>query len=88
MRKVALFVFVVFARLWPDSARIRNPTAKMAASQKINRAALDVFIVLLLFYASVRWILFRIAGEALRFSAGDIARAPATKASRIFKQQS
>jgi hypothetical protein len=59
----------------------------MAPIQKINLAALDVFIVLVLFYASVRWILFRIAGEAQRFGAGDIAQAPANKTSRIFEEQ-
>src|SRR5262245_11003584 len=68
MRKSALLVFAVFARFSLDSARIKMPIARMAASQKINRAALDVFILLVLFYASVRWILFRIAGEALRFN--------------------
>jgi hypothetical protein len=59
----------------------------MATSQKINRAAFDIFIVLVLFYASVRWILFRIAGEALRFCAGNIAQAPLINASRIFDRQ-
>jgi hypothetical protein len=83
----APFVFVVFARFWPDSARTRHPTAKIAASQKINRAAFDIFILLVLFYASVRWILFRIAGEALRFNTQDVAQAPANKTSRIFTRQ-
>jgi hypothetical protein len=46
MRNSALFVFVVFARFWPDSARTKHPTAKMAATQKINRAAFDIFILL------------------------------------------
>jgi hypothetical protein len=72
-------VFVVFARFWPDSARTRIPRAKIAAIQKINLAALDVFIVLVFFYASLRRILFRIAGEAQRFGASDIARAPANR---------
>jgi len=63
-------VFVVFARFWPDSARTKIPRAKMAAIQKMNLAAFDIFIVFVLFYASVRWILFRIAGEALRFVLG------------------
>jgi hypothetical protein len=83
----APFAFAVFARFWPDSARTRHPTAKMAASQKINRGAFDIFILLVLFYASVRWILFRIAGEALRLSDRHIAQAPAKKTSRIFKRQ-
>jgi Tfp pilus assembly protein PilX len=55
----------------------------MAASQKINRAALDIFILLVLFYAPAFGIsLCRIAADALRFSAADIAQALATKASR------
>ena len=58
MRKGALFVFAIFARFSLDSARTKNPTAKMAATQKINRAALGIFI-LLFFYApafGVRWV--------------------------------
>jgi|SRR6476660_1525037 len=51
MRKGALFVFAIFARFSLDSARTKIPIAKMAASQKINRAALDIFILLVLFYA-------------------------------------
>ena len=47
----ALFVFGAFARFSPDSARTKIPIAKMAATQKINRAALDIFILLILFYA-------------------------------------
>jgi hypothetical protein len=50
MRKGALFVFAIFARFSLDSARTKIPIAKMAVSQKINRAALDIFI-LVLFYA-------------------------------------
>jgi hypothetical protein len=49
MRKGALFVFATFARFSLDSARTKIPIAKMAASQKINRAALDIFILLVLF---------------------------------------
>jgi hypothetical protein len=45
MRKGALLVFSVFARFSLDSARTRIPTVKMAASQKNNRAALDIFIL-------------------------------------------
>jgi hypothetical protein len=47
----ALFAFAAFARLSPDSARTKNPSAKMAVTQKINRAALDIFILLVLFCA-------------------------------------
>jgi hypothetical protein len=49
MRKGALLVFSIFARFSLDSARTKIPIAKMAASQKINRAALDIFILLVLF---------------------------------------
>ena len=35
--------------LRPDSARTKIPIAKMAATQKINRAALDIFIMLVFF---------------------------------------
>src|SRR5580765_5082252 len=87
MRKGALFVFAIFARFSLDSARTKIPIAKMAASQKINRAALDIFI-LLFFYAPASGIsLCRIAADALRFSNRNIAQALAKKASRIFKQQ-
>jgi len=42
----------MLVRLSPDSARTKNPSAKMAVTQKINRAALDIFILLVLFCAS------------------------------------
>jgi hypothetical protein len=81
-------MFAVFARFSLDSARTKIPIAKMAATQKINRAALDIFILLVLFYASASGIsLCRIATGALRFGAQDIAQAAAKKARRIFKQQ-
>jgi hypothetical protein len=51
MRKGALFVFAIFPRFSLDSARTKNPSAKMAVTQKINRAALDIFILFILFYA-------------------------------------
>jgi hypothetical protein len=41
----------MLARFWPDSARTRNPSAKIAVTQKIKRAPLDIFILLVLFYA-------------------------------------
>jgi hypothetical protein len=88
MRKSAIFVFVVFARFWPDSARTRHPTAKIAASHKVNRAAFDIFILLVFFYAPALWIpLCGNAADALRLTAQDIEQAPATKASRILKRQ-
>jgi hypothetical protein len=80
-------VTAVFARFSLDSARTKIPIAKMAASQKINRAALDIFILLVLFYAPVSDLLFRIAADALRFSARDIAQVLARNASRISKRQ-
>jgi len=88
MRKNALFGFVEFARFWPDSALIKIPMAKMATSQKINRAAFDNFILLLFFYApAFRISLCRNAAGALRSSAQDNAQQPAKNASRIFKQR-
>ena len=85
MRKGALFVFAIFVRFSLDSARTKIPIAKMAASQKINRAALDIFILLVFFYAPASGIsLCRIAADALRFSGPDIAQALAKKASRSF----
>src|SRR5258707_10816987 len=90
MRKGTLFVFGVFARFSPDSARTKNPIAKMAVTQKINRAALDIFILLVLFYAPASGIWWcRIAADALRFylCARDIAQALAKKASIIFKRE-
>ena len=60
----------------------------MAVTQKINRAALDIFILLVFFYAPAFGIsLCRNAADALRFSSRNIAQEPAKKASRIFKQQ-
>jgi len=57
----------------------------MAVTQKINRTALDIFILLILSSApAFRDFLCRIAADAMRFSARDIAQAPAKKASRIF----
>ena len=85
MRKGALLVFAIFGRFSLDSARTKIPIAKMAASQKINRAALDIFILLVLFYAPAFGIsLCRIAADALPFSARDIAQALAKEASRSF----
>ena len=59
----------MLVRLSPDSARTKNPSAKMAVTQKINRAALDIFILLVFFYAPASGTsLCRIAADALRFS--------------------
>src|SRR4029077_7373119 len=88
MRKGALFVFAIFPRFSLDSARTKIPIAKMAASQNINRAALDIFILLVFFHAPAFGIsLCQIAADALRFSSQNIAQAAAKKASKIFKQQ-
>src|SRR6266480_2794991 len=85
MRKGAPLVFGVRALFWPDSARSKIPIAKMAATQKINFAALDIFILLVLFYAPAFVIsLCRIEADAPRFSTRDIAQALAKKARRIF----
>src|SRR5436305_3006498 len=71
MRNGALFVFAIFARFSLDSARTKIPIAKIATSQKINRAALDIFILLVFFYApAFRISLCRNAADALRFSNG------------------
>ena len=84
----APFAFVVFARFSLDSARTQIPIAKMAARQKINRAAFDIFILLVFFYAPASGIsLCPNAADALRFSVQDIAHAPANKASGILKRQ-
>src|SRR6476660_1484904 len=84
MRNGALFVFPIFAPFSLDSARTKITIAKMAASQKINRAALDSFILLVFFYAPASGIsLCRIAADARRFRAPDIAQALAKEASRI-----
>ena len=84
MRKGTLFVFAIFARFSLDSARTKIPIAKMAATQKINRAALNIFIMLVLFYAPAFGIsLCRFATDALRLSAPDIAQATAKKTSGI-----
>jgi len=39
------------ARLSPDSARAKNPVATKIATQKINLAAFDIFMFLILFCA-------------------------------------
>jgi hypothetical protein len=60
----------------------------MAATKKINRAALDIFILLVVFYTpALRIFVCRIAADALRFNARDIAQARSSKASIIFKRQ-
>ena len=88
MRKGTLFVFAIFARFSLDSARTKIPIAKMAASQKINRAALDIFILLVFFYAPASGIsLCRIATDALRFQCPDTAQATAKKANKILNER-
>ena len=68
MRKGALLVFAIFARFSLHSARTRIPIAKMAASQKINRAALDIFILLVFFSMRQHWE-FRCVQTRLTLSA-------------------
>jgi hypothetical protein len=41
----------MFARFSPDSARTKTPVAKMAATQKINLTAFDIFMLPVLFCA-------------------------------------
>jgi hypothetical protein len=48
-REVACsFCGITLVRLSPDSARTKNTIANMIASQKIGRAAFNLFMVLLL----------------------------------------
>jgi len=44
----ALLIWGILVRLSPDSACIKNPIANVIVSQKIPRAAFDLFMVLLL----------------------------------------
>src|SRR6476660_8927691 len=76
MRSGALLVFAIFARFSLDSARTKIPIAKIAASQKINRAALDIFILLVpFFYAPALGIsLCRNAADALRLSTRNLRK--------------
>jgi hypothetical protein len=41
----------MLARLSPDSARTKNPVARKTAVHKINLAAFDIFMLLILFCA-------------------------------------
>jgi hypothetical protein len=51
-----LFIVALFTRFSLDSARTKIPIARMAAIQKINRAALDIFILVVLFLcASIQY---------------------------------
>jgi len=44
----------MLARLSPDSACAKNPVATKTATQKINLAAFDIFMLLILFCAPTR----------------------------------
>jgi hypothetical protein len=74
----ALFVSGILVRLSPDSARIKNTTANMVASQKVTRTAFDFFIFFNSFFARQRFGLsFRTETEphlTLRDSAPEILR--------------
>jgi len=59
----------------------------MTATQNINLAAFDIFMLLILFCAPASGFSCRIAADALPFGAGDIAQAAGYKASRIFGPQ-
>jgi len=41
----------MLARLSPDSAPAKDPVATRTATEKINLAAFDIFMLLVLFYA-------------------------------------
>jgi hypothetical protein len=69
MGGAALLVFGILVRLSPDSARTKNPTAKMTAIPKTNRAAFDIFMSCCFLCASVRFFLHETTPDALRFSA-------------------
>jgi hypothetical protein len=56
----------------------------MAAIKKNNRAALNLFIMLILSYASLYEFCVESQVKLLRLGAGDIAQASPKKASRIF----
>ena len=47
----ALALLGVVVRLSPDSARTKNPVATRTATQKINLATFDIFMLLVLFCA-------------------------------------
>src|SRR5947199_5929055 len=49
------FCGVTLVRLSPDSARIKNTTANMVASQKVTRTAFDFFIFFNSFFARQRF---------------------------------
>jgi hypothetical protein len=89
IRNGTLFLFGAFARFSPDSARTKIPIAKMATTQEINRAALDVFILLVFLRASVS-IVYIEPQLTLYGSTVDrhIAQVLSSKASRIFKRES
>ena len=81
--RCALFGSARLARFSLDSARTKIPIAKMAATQKINRAALNIFILLFSLRASIRDLLGRNAADALRFSSRNLAQPPVKKASGL-----
>ena len=65
----------------------QNSERKNGCSPKNQPCCIRYFHTVGLFYAPASDILCRIAADALRSGAGDIARRPATKASRIFNLQ-
>src|SRR5438034_11733717 len=65
----------MLARLSPDSACAKNPVATKTATQKINLAAFDIFIrVLVSLRASKPNLLHGNAADTLRFSDGILRR--------------
>src|SRR5438045_234649 len=69
----AVIVWGLLVRLSLDSARTKNTTANIVASQKISRTAFNLFIVLLLFSASATGFSLRTD----RTSAGALRSTPA-----------
>ena len=59
-----LFVARILVRLSPDSARTKNTMANIIASQKIGRAAFDLFTLLFLLCAPAFRIFFYIETES------------------------
>jgi hypothetical protein len=69
----------MLVRLSPDSARTKNPSAKMAVTQKINRTALDIFILLVLFCAPAFGIYYVESQLTHCGSVAEILRRPQQK---------
>jgi hypothetical protein len=80
-------VFGAIARFWTDSARTKIPSAKTAAIQKINRAALDIFILLSSSTRQHYEFLVESQLTLCNSSVGNVAQTIATNASSIFDRK-